>query len=64
MKEGKKKVVMSCGSGMTAAVLWWGLALVRSGETSGVGLYDESWTGYAAREGSKIDKTQESVEVE
>lgn len=36
--EGKRKVVASCGSGMTAGVLWLGLNLVG---VKGVALYDE-----------------------
>lgn len=69
--KGKKPVVASCGSGMTAAVLWLGLKLLGA---ESIGLYDEvrfisekerlkgftcwlqSWTGYASRKESKIDK--------
>lgn len=70
--EGKRKVVASCGSGMTAGVLWLGLNLLG---VKGVALYDEvrpsicmsamdtdrwidpqSWTGYAMRPQSKIAK--------
>ena len=36
--EGKRKVVTSCGSGMTAGVLWLGLNLLG---VNGVALYDE-----------------------
>ena len=36
--EGKRKVVASCGSGMTAGVLWLGLNLLG---VKGVALYDE-----------------------
>jgi thiosulfate/3-mercaptopyruvate sulfurtransferase len=50
--EGKISVVNSCGSGMTAAIIW--LALQELGVNSAV--YDESWTGYALREQSKILK--------
>lgn len=50
---GEKKVINSCGSGMTAAVIW--LALQELGVESAI--YDESWTGYAMRESeSKILK--------
>ncbi|KLO20410.1 thiosulfate sulfurtransferase [Schizopora paradoxa] len=51
--SGRRRIVASCGSGMTAGVLWLGLQLlgVRS-----AAIYDESWTGYAARETSKIVK--------
>lgn len=68
--KGKRRVVTSCGSGMTAGVLWLGLKLLG---VEGVGIYDEvrlalcsgrvgliirdqSWTGYAMRPGSKIVK--------
>ena len=44
--SGKKKVINSCGSGMTAAVIW--LALRELGVQSAI--YDESWTGYAMRD--------------
>ncbi|KAL7415409.1 Rhodanese-like domain-containing protein [Mrakia frigida] len=47
---GKKPVIASCGSGMTAATIW--LALNRLGVESSI--YDESWTGYAQRTESKI----------
>ena len=36
--DGKRKVVTSCGSGMTAGVLWLGLSLLG---VKGVALYDE-----------------------
>ncbi|KAM5538236.1 hypothetical protein V8D89_008123 [Ganoderma adspersum] len=49
--EGKRHVVASCGSGMTAGVIWLGL---KSLGVDGVGIYDESWTGYAMRPESKI----------
>jgi len=48
----QRKVVNSCGSGMTAAVLW--LALKELGIDSAI--YDESWTGYASRPESNIVK--------
>jgi len=51
--EGRRKIVASCGSGMTAGVLWLGLRLLGVEKP---GLYDESWTGYAARSSSKIVK--------
>lgn len=51
--EGKRSVVNSCGSGMTAAVIW--LALQELGVKSAI--YDESWTGYALREESEILKS-------
>lgn len=51
--NGERKVTNSCGSGMTAAVIW--LALQELSVKSAI--YDESWTGYAMREGeSKILK--------
>ncbi|GAA5890112.1 hypothetical protein JCM6882_009229 [Rhodosporidiobolus microsporus] len=55
VKGGERGVVTTCGSGMTAAILW--LALQRAGVSEKVGLYDESWTGYASRPESKIVKS-------
>ncbi|GJE85936.1 thiosulfate sulfurtransferase [Phanerochaete sordida] len=55
VRAGKRRVVTSCGSGMTAAVIWLGLKQMGVEKIS---LYDESWTGYAAREGSKIEKSE------
>ncbi|TFK41401.1 Rhodanese-like domain-containing protein [Crucibulum laeve] len=52
--KGEKYVVTSCGSGMTAGVLWLGLKLLG---VDNVSLYDESWTGYAMRSTSKINKS-------
>ncbi|KAI0786025.1 Rhodanese-like domain-containing protein [Abortiporus biennis] len=49
--SGKRNIVASCGSGMTAGVLWLGLKLLG---VEKVGLYDESWTGYALRKESPI----------
>lgn len=54
--EGKRGVTASCGSGMTAGVLWLGLQAIGATE---VGIYDESWTGYAMRKESKITKGEE-----
>ena len=72
--KGERPVITSCGSGMTAGVLWLGLQLLGAQR---VGLYDEvklnslfrlpvllllllllqSWTGYAMRPSSNIDKS-------
>ncbi|KAI0005482.1 thiosulfate sulfurtransferase [Russula compacta] len=52
--EGQRTVITTCGSGMTAGILWLGLKLIE--ESTPVALYDESWTGYASRPQSKIDK--------
>ncbi|KAK1229378.1 hypothetical protein PQX77_007555 [Marasmius sp. AFHP31] len=52
--NGQRSIVTSCGSGMTAGVLWLGLKLLGVNK---VGLYDESWTGYAMRPESKIIKS-------
>jgi len=46
----RRRIVNTCGSGMTAAIIW--LALQRLGIDSA--LYDESWMGYAARSESII----------
>jgi len=48
--NGKRRIVNTCGSGMTAAIIW--LALQRLGV--GSALYDESWMGYAGRPESEI----------
>lgn len=53
--KGITRVVTSCGSGMTAGVLWLGLKLLGVKHPS---LYDESWTGYASRSSSMIKKSQ------
>jgi thiosulfate/3-mercaptopyruvate sulfurtransferase len=39
VKKGQKGIVASCGSGMTAAVIW--LALKVAGREDDVGIYDE-----------------------
>ncbi|KAI4528468.1 Rhodanese-like protein [Schizophyllum commune Loenen D] len=49
--DGKLPVITSCGSGMTAAIVWLGL---RQLGVKDVSLYDESWMGYAVRESSPI----------
>ncbi|KAH8082337.1 Rhodanese-like domain-containing protein [Filobasidium floriforme] len=63
IKRGKKGVVWSCGSGMTACVGVWGMRVLASAEERDegmrVGIYDESWTGYASREESEIVKGEE-----
>ncbi|KAF9270457.1 Rhodanese-like protein [Marasmius fiardii PR-910] len=51
--NGQRSAVTTCGSGMTAGILWLGLRLLGAPKT---GLYDESWTGYAMRPTSKIAK--------
>lgn len=53
--KGERPIVTSCGSGMTAGILWLGLRLLGVNK---IGLYDESWTGYAARPESVIEKSQ------
>ncbi|KAJ7357127.1 Rhodanese-like domain-containing protein [Mycena albidolilacea] len=53
--KGDVSVIATCGSGMTAAVLWLGLQLLGVKQVS---LYDESWTGYSLRPSSKIEKSQ------
>lgn len=52
--RGERSVTTSCGSGMTAGVLWLGLQLLGAQK---VALYDESWTGYAMRPSSDIEKS-------
>ncbi|KAK7463824.1 hypothetical protein VKT23_005761 [Stygiomarasmius scandens] len=51
--KGDRPIITSCGSGMTAGILWLGLKLLGVTKTA---LYDESWTGYAMRPDSKIEK--------
>lgn len=70
--KGGRPIITSCGSGMTAAVLWLGLRLLG---VEKIGLYDEvsmisvtptrsslipfqSWAGYASRKTSAIVKSQ------
>ncbi|KAF7320228.1 hypothetical protein MKEN_00807300 [Mycena kentingensis (nom. inval.)] len=52
--NGDVPVITSCGSGMTAAILWLGLQTIGVNKTS---LYDESWTGYSLRPTSVIEKS-------
>ncbi|CAH7672255.1 Rhodanese-like domain-containing protein [Phakopsora pachyrhizi] len=48
IKSGEREAVVSCGSGLTACVVW--LAIWRlSGGRCSVRVYDESWTGFALR---------------
>lgn len=54
-----RHLVLTCGSGMTAAVLWLAQQIVaekegRSAPTAAI--YDESWTGYAQRADAPIEK--------
>lgn len=69
---GKRPITTSCGSGMTAGILWLGLKLLGA---PNLALYDEvcsdqarriqpvintvpqSWTGYASRAESPIEKS-------
>ena len=74
VQKGEKGVVATCGSGMTAAVIWLAGEVV--GADGVVGVYDEvslldfrgvkcrtdscaeqSWTGYASRPESQVDKS-------
>lgn len=57
IKSGKKGVVWSCGSGMTACVGVLAMRIVAEADgekLNNVSIYDESWTGYAMRPESKI----------
>lgn len=59
IKSGRKGVVWSCGSGMTACVGVLAMRIVADAEgdmLDKVSIYDESWTGYAMRPESKIIK--------
>ncbi|KAL5518591.1 hypothetical protein ACEPAH_274 [Sanghuangporus vaninii] len=51
--EGRRPIIASCGSGMSAGVLWLGLRILGVEKPT---LYDESWTGYTLRKESKIVK--------
>ncbi|KAI6045120.1 Rhodanese-like domain-containing protein [Pisolithus marmoratus] len=51
---GRRRITTSCGSGMTAGILWLGLRMLG---TPSVSLYDESWTGYASRSESRIENS-------
>lgn len=50
--NGHKKAVVSCGSGLSACILWLALHLYHPNAI--VLLYDESWTGYASRNDAPI----------
>ncbi|CCM02203.1 uncharacterized protein FIBRA_04283 [Fibroporia radiculosa] len=61
--ESHRNVIASCGSGMTAGVVWLALRMLGVGDRKKrVGIYDESWTGYAMRPESKIVK-EDNVKV-
>ena len=51
--NGDKHVINSCGSGMTAAIIWLALDILNVRNNA---IYDESWTGYASRSNSPIVK--------
>lgn len=55
--NGEQSLVMTCGSGMTAAVLWLGLKML--GVESSI--YDESWTGWAGREREAREKGEKHL---
>ncbi|WRT67883.1 uncharacterized protein IL334_004857 [Kwoniella shivajii] len=54
----QRTTVFTCGSGMTAAIGWLANELIKEKQGKGLktALYDESWTGYALRQESKIVK--------
>ncbi|CCA75166.1 related to 3-mercaptopyruvate sulfurtransferase [Serendipita indica DSM 11827] len=54
--RGEQPAVASCGSGMTACVIWLALQELTGGAQA-IALYDESWTGYAMRSTSRILKS-------
>ncbi|KAA1068255.1 hypothetical protein PGTUg99_030061 [Puccinia graminis f. sp. tritici] len=56
IKAGQKGVVVSCGSGMTACMIWLAIRLCSPTAANRVTLYDESWTGYALRKDAQIIK--------
>lgn len=54
-----RELVFTCGSGMTACVGWLAAQIVAANEGRApppVAIYDESWTGYASRPESEIEK--------
>ncbi|KAG0138952.1 hypothetical protein CROQUDRAFT_102503, partial [Cronartium quercuum f. sp. fusiforme G11] len=53
VKRGEKGLVASCGSGMTACIIWLAVQLCAKVPVQ-VKIYDESWTGYAGRGESPI----------
>lgn len=63
VKSGEKRVATTCGSGMTAAVLW--LALSRLGVKSKPGLYDEVspvlWWGVWWRESGRCSRLRAHI---
>ncbi|PLW15957.1 hypothetical protein PCANC_20704 [Puccinia coronata f. sp. avenae] len=56
IKQGQSGVIVSCGSGMTACIIWLALRLANPSAPQLVKLYDESWTGYALRKDAQIIK--------
>ncbi|ORY25659.1 Rhodanese-like domain-containing protein [Naematelia encephala] len=63
IEQGHRGVVFSCGSGMTAAIGWLAEELIKDAEgwKGPSAIYDESWTGYASRQESKIVKGDKVV---
>lgn len=54
-----RKLVFTCGSGMTACVGWLAAQIVAEKEGRApppAAIYDESWTGYGSRKESEIAK--------
>lgn len=60
VKQGEKQLVASCGSGMTACIIWLAIQVCSGTDQAKVKIYDESWTGYAAHPGSPIAKKQKN----
>lgn len=54
IKSGETDLIVSCGSGMTACIIWLAVHLCH-GSLDRIRLYDESWSGYAARKNSPIE---------
>jgi thiosulfate/3-mercaptopyruvate sulfurtransferase len=58
INAGKRGLTYTCGSGMTAAVLWYAQQLVAEAEgrpAPNAAIYDESWTGYAQHPDAPIE---------
>ncbi|KAH9818748.1 Rhodanese-like domain-containing protein [Melampsora americana] len=58
VKQGEKPLIASCGSGMTACIIWLAIQICSGTDQTKVKIYDESWTGYASRSSSPIAITQ------
>jgi len=58
---GDEKVVLSCGSGVSAAVLCLALDVLGKNVSESVAIYDGSWTEWASTDGSLIISQAQSA---